>query len=190
MARWAWPQLSSSVRRTGAALDVRIAAIAIAVLVALVLAAFVAYRVLLPRAFVAMGRGALTETGALQVIRLTTSGTALNFDGKPVDAGAGNKYALIDCRFTVPAGEVDFDDFQLVRGRSAKLGDEENVGNHADRGYFFWTFLDSAGTSISEVSGSQNPFNARLAFKVPEDATTGYLFYWGLYWGPLELARP
>lgn len=168
----------------------RIAAIAIAVLLALVLAAFVAYRVLLPRAFVAMGRGALTETDAVQVIRVTTSGTALDFDGKPVDAGAGNKYALIDCRFSVPADKVDFDDFQLVKGHAAKLGDEENVGNHADRGYFFWTFLDAAGNPVSEVSGSVNPFNARIAFKVPEESTTGYLFYWGLYWGPLELGHP
>ena len=149
-----------------------------------------AYRVLLPRAFVAAGRGALTETGSLQVIRVSTSGTALDFDGRPVEAGAGKKYALIDCRFNVPADKVDFDDFQLVKGHSAKLGDEENVGNHAERAYFFWTFLDGTDTPFSEVAGSLSPFNARLAFKVPEDATTGYLFYWGLYWGPLELTRP
>jgi len=28
-----------------------------------------------------------------------------------------------------------------------------------------------------------------LSFKVPSEAPTGYLFYWGLYWGPFDLAK-
>jgi hypothetical protein len=168
----------------------RIVAIGGGVLLAVVLAAFVVYRVLLPRAFVVMGRGALAETGAVQVTRVATSSTAIDFSRKPVEAGAGHKYALIDCRFTVPSDKVDFHDFQLVKERSAKLGHEENVGDQADRSYFLWTFLDASSSPVSGVSGSSSPFHARLAFKVPDGATTGYLFYWGLYWGPLELTHP
>ena len=82
--------------------------------------------------------------------------------------------------------KVDFDDFQLVKERSARLGDEQNVGDNGDRDYFYWTLLDASGTPVDQLPRSSNPFNARMAFKVPRDATTGYLFYWGLYWGPLE----
>jgi hypothetical protein len=54
--------------------------------------------------------------------------------------------------------------------------------------YFGKSFIDASGNPLAEVPGSQNPVTGRIAFKVPRSARTGYLFYWGLYWGPLEFA--
>jgi hypothetical protein len=92
---------------------------------------------------------------------------------------------VVDCRIAAPVDSVDFDDFQLVRDR-AQLGHETNVGDHGDNDYFYWSYLDSSGRPATQPPTAAGPFLARLAFKVPAGATRGYLFYWGLYWGPFD----
>jgi len=164
----------------------KIPAIAISILVIIGIAGYLAYRFLLPRAFVAAGRGVVNDSQVVTVDRVTTAETTADFSGVPVPAGPGYKYVLIDCTINAPAGQVDFDDFQLVKSKAATLGAEENVGDNADRNYFYWSFLDGSGQRLAEVANTQSPVHARIAFKVPSEATTGYLFYWGHYWGPLE----
>lgn len=151
------------------------------------LALVLAYRLLMPRAFVAAGHGSVQDAGAVSVSRVTIGDEAVNFDAKTVRAGAGHRFVLIDCRIAAPANAIDFDDFQLVGARAAKPGGEVNVGDNGDSDHFYWIFLDASGAPAPEVRGSTNPVHARLAFKVPADAKEGYLFYRGLYWGPWPL---
>ena len=136
--------------------------------------------------FVARGRGALSRVEALSIIAVTTAPETMNYDGKRVAAGPGYQYVLLDCRFTVSPNEVNFDDFQLVRDSAATIGQERNVGDNQDDDYFSWTYLDNSGRPGANVPGSVSPFTARLSFKVPRAAEGGYLFYWGLYWGPAQ----
>jgi len=157
------------------------------VLLVIGLAGVIAYRLFLPRAFVTYRRGSMTEAGTLTVSRVTIADETLNYNAKTVRAGDGHKYVLVDCRIAAPASSIDFDDFQLVRGRAAKLGEEVNVGDNADSDHFYWMFLDASGAPAPEVAGSTNPVNARLSFKVPAETGESYLFYWGLYWGPFSL---
>ncbi|HUL04643.1 MAG TPA: hypothetical protein VLV16_15580 [Gemmatimonadales bacterium] len=159
--------------------------------IVVVLAAVVAYRVLTPHqaaqdALVSVGRGVITDVGTVTVIHAGVSPETVDYDGKTVQAGAGHQYVLLDCRIEAPSQDVDFDDFQLVRDR-APLGHEVNVGNHADAGYFYWTYLDASGRPAGQTLATAKAFIARLSFKVPSDVPSAYLFYWGLYWGPFEL---
>jgi hypothetical protein len=55
-----------------------------------------------------------------------------------------------------------------------------------DPDYFFWTFLDPNGTPVDEIDNDATQFDLRLTFKVPVEASRGYLFYWGEYFGPVE----
>ncbi len=163
----------------------KIIAVAAGVLVVIAVVAFAAYR-FVPRAFVTAGRGVVSDPSVLSVTRVATAASTLDFNGQQVQAGTGKKYVLIDCVINAPADRIDFDDFQLVKSRAATLGDEENIGDNVDENYFYWSFLDTSGGPVSEVPKAQNPVRARIAFKVPGDSATGYLFSWGLYWGPLE----
>ena len=151
-----------------------------------VIAAVVLHRTRAPRAFVAAGQGSLMDADNFSVTRVAVAPATVNSDGKDVQAGPGHKYVLLDCRIAAPATGVQFDDFQLVRDSAAETGHETNVGDHGDRDYFFWTFLDDAGSPLMQAPDEPGPFMARLAFKVPADAHRGYLFYWGFYWGPLD----
>jgi hypothetical protein len=157
-----------------------------AVLAVLGVAAWLGYRALLSRALVAGGRGAIKDARVVQVVRVQTAKAAMGYDGKPVDAGPESDYVLIDLRVDAPPDRVDFDDFQLVRGKVPQVGDEENVGDNTDRQYFYWCFVDAVGNAVLEMPTLGQPFMARVAFKVPSSARSGYLSYWGLYWGPLE----
>ncbi len=116
---------------------------------------------------------------------MSVAAATVNYSGKDVPAGAGHRYVLVDCRIEAPVDSVDFEDFQLVRDR-AVLGYETNVGDHEDDDYFYWSYLDGSGRPTSTVPIGTGPVAARLAFKVPVDAARGYLFYWGLYWGPFD----
>lgn len=145
----------------------------------------VAYWSAAPRAFVSLGRGAIGNTNAVTVTSVTVGSEPVDYDGKRVEAGAGHKFVLLDCRFSVPVSQVSFDDFQLVRDRATTLGEEVNVGENDDGDAFYWSLLDGSARPVTELPGSTMPFTARLAFKVPSEAQRGYLFYWGLYWGPL-----
>ena len=139
-----------------------------------------------PRAFVERGRGGVRDTSAVRVTAVAVAAEADNYDGNPVPAGTGSKYVLLDCRITASPNQVDLSDFQLVRERVPRIGTEVNLGNSDDKDYFFWTYLDEAGQRLATPPGSTGPIAVRLAFKVPADIRTGYLFYWGLYWGPLS----
>ena len=163
--------------------------VSVIVLVALVALAWVGYRLLLPRAFVSAGRGALGDARLVQLAATRSAESARDFNGAAVEAGPEHKFVLIDVRIDAPADKVDFDDFQLVREKAARLGEERNVGNNDDRDQFYWAYLDEAGNQVAEVPAAR-PFPARLTFKVPKDARSGFLFYWGLYWGPLDLGTP
>lgn len=156
------------------------------VLVVAVIAIVLYYRSVAPRSFVATGRGAVADAPTITVTRVSVAPATRDYDGKEVQAGRGHKYVLLDCRIAAPANRVSFDDFQLVRDRAATVGDEANVGDNDDSDYFYWTYLDAAGHPVMEAPGVTGPFEARLAFKVPADASRGYLFYWGLYWGPFD----
>ncbi len=143
-----------------------------------------------PRATVTLGRGAIGDSSVVTVVAVATAPATSDYQGKAVQAGPGYTYVVLDCRFAAAVNEVSFDDFQLVRDRVAKLGDEVNLGDNGDADAFYWSLLDPSGHAVAELPGSTNPFMARLAFKVPVDARQGYLFYWGLYWGPLDLTAP
>jgi len=162
----------------------------VAVVLAAVVAAALAYKVFAPGAPVTAGRGPLRNVNALNVTHVMVAPATLDYDGKQVLAGAGFAYVILDCKILAPASQVRFDDFQLVRDRAAKLGDEQNVGDNGDRDYFYWSFLDESGQPALQAPTQTGPFTARLAFKVPAAARTGYLFYWGLYWGPFDLTKP
>jgi hypothetical protein len=108
---------------------------------------------------------------ALSVVAVTTAPETMNYDGR---------------RVAVSPNEVSFDDFQLVRDSVATIGQERNVGDNQDDDYFYWTYLNDSGQPVAAVPGSVRSFTARLSFKVPSDAQSGYLSYWGLYWGPAQ----
>ncbi len=167
----------------------RLVTVSAVVVVALVALAWVGYHLVLPRAFVSAGRGALSDTRLVQLAGTRSARSAQDWNGAAVEAGPEHKFVLIDVRIDAPAEKVDFPDFQLVQEKAARLGEERNVGNNADDGYFYWSYLDDAGNQVADPPEAP-PFPARLTFKVPKDARSGYLFYWGLYWGPLDLGRP
>jgi len=157
-----------------------------------IVAALIAYRIFAPQPivkhpFVTLGRGAISDTTVVTVTGVAVGSETVDYNGKPVQAGPGHRYVLVDCRFAVPVDQVSFDDFQLVRERAASLGQEVNLGDHGDKDYFYWTYLDAAGRPTALPPTAPGPFAARLAFKVPEEAPGGFLFYWGLYWGPFAL---
>jgi hypothetical protein len=158
------------------------------VVLVLVVAALAPYRSLAPRAFVAAGRGPVDDERTISVAHVAVAAATVYCDGKEVPAGPGFQYVRLDCRIAAPVNSVQFDDFQLVRDRAAKVGDETNLGDNGDRHYFYWAFLDPAGRPVTQLSGPAGPFTARLAFKVPADSRRGYLFYWGLYWGPFGVS--
>jgi len=114
----------------------KVFAVIAGVLVTLAVLAWAGYRALRPRAFVAVGRGTLNDVRLIQVTTTRSAPSTMDFNGKAVDAGPEHKYVLIDVRINAPAGKVDFDDFQLVKEKAPKLGEEQNMGDHADLGYF------------------------------------------------------
>ena len=143
------------------------------------------YRFLLPAAFVAVGRGTVSEE-TVSVASVSVDDFAVDESGERVDADPGMKFVNLELNLDGTFADVDIYDFQLVKEKGKSLGSEENVGdNFADK-YFYWTALDSQGQSIELTDYEAKPIRLRLAFHVPEDAEKGYLFYWGEYFGPFE----
>lgn len=139
------------------------------------------------RAVVAAGRGDIRDTSAVEINAIAVAEAALGYEGELVRAGTGWKYVLLDCEIVGAPAEIDLTDFQLVKDRVAELGAETNLGNHEDRDYFYWTYLDEAGQPRATPPEPAGSFVVRLAFKVPAEVRRGFLFYWGLYWGPLDI---
>jgi hypothetical protein len=103
--------------------------------VSLAIAAFVAYRAFAPRAFVSVGRGAITAE-ALGVERVAVQDSATGYNGERVNADVGKKFVSVDIRIAASPTEFDVDDFQLVKAKTAQPGSKENLGDppvEADR---------------------------------------------------------
>ena len=155
------------------------------IIVAIIAGLLLAYRFLLPTAFVSIGRGPISED-SLHIVDVHSDQMSIDEAGQTVQALDGMKFVVIDT--TVDASFLDFDvyDFQLVKARSEKLGEEENVGdNWADNSFLFVLF-DDLGNPTSNYEKTEPPIRLRFSFQVPTDATTGFLFYWGVYFGPIK----
>ena len=138
----------------------RVLAIVVGVVLALAGVAWVGYKVMLPRAFVAVGRGAIDSEKSVEVLRVRTGPNTLDFSGKPVEAGAQHKYVMLDLRINAPAGKSKLDDFQLVREKVSDPSGGGNIGDNTDRDYFYWAYIDANGSPITEVPATQAPFRA------------------------------
>jgi len=153
----------------------------------LAIAAFVVYRAFAPRAFVSAGRGAITAE-LLAVERVAVQDHITADKGQRMNADLGKKFVSLDIRIAAGPTEFDVDDFQLVKAKAAQLGSEENLGDNSQDNYFFWTPIDASGQPASSLDAKSKESRIRLSFQVPTEATVGYLFYWGVYVGPLEFA--
>jgi len=125
-----------------------------AVVVVLAIAAWMAYRFLLVRSFVAAGRGALDSAQVVQVISVTSANSTLDFSGTIVQAGSDHKYALVDIHISAPAGKVDFNDFQLVKEKVSQLGEERISATTA-------TEITSIGPSLMQQATRLPRYPAR-----------------------------
>lgn len=137
------------------------------------------------RGVMVAGRGGLRDTGSVQIISVATAAYTNDFKGRPVAADPGSMYVVLDCQIAAPPNQVDVSDFQLVQSLVADIGAQANLGNHEDTDYFYWSYLDAAGRPVATVPVTAGSFALRLAFKVSAGSREGYLFYWGLYWGPV-----
>jgi len=155
------------------------------IVVVVIAALFLAYRFLLPSAFVSFGRGPINED-SLQILDVRSDATSIDENGQEVRALDEMKFVVIDTSIDAPFLDFDVYDFQLVKGRSEKLGEEENVGDNWAENSFLFVLLDSSGTPTSDFESPTSPLPLRLSFQVPLEATTGYLFYWGVYFGPIQ----
>jgi len=157
----------------------------IQVIVVIVVGLFLAYKFLLPAAFVSYGRGPISEE-SLQILDVRSEAMSIDEFGQAVQALDGMKFVVVDT--TIDASFHDFDvyDFQLVKALSENLGEEENVGDNWADNSFLFVLLDGSGNSITNYESTGSPIRLRLSFQVPTDATTGFLFYWGVYFGPIN----
>ncbi len=105
-----------------------------------------------------------------------------------MNADVGKKFVSVDIRIAASPTEFDVDDFQLVKAKSAQPGSEENLGDNSQDNYFFWTPLDTSGNPTAALDPKSKESRVHLSFQVPKEATVGYLFYWGVYVGPLQFA--
>jgi hypothetical protein len=157
----------------------------VAGLVAVIVGLFLAWRFVVPALFVALGRGPV-DTQTLSVVRVSVSSQVTDSERGVLTSGTGYKFVNVDCRISASPTAVDIYDFQLVKDGASSLGSEQNVGDNLDPDYFFWSFLDSSGAVVNEIGHDVTDFAVRLTFKVPSEASRGYLFYWGEYFGPIE----
>jgi hypothetical protein len=156
-------------------------------IVTLAIAAFFVYRALAPRAFVSAGRGAISAE-VLAVERVTAQDSVAAYKDQRVNADLGKKFVSIEIRIAASPTEFDVDDFQLVKAKTAEVGSEENLGDNSQDNYFFWTPLDASGQPAASLDPKSEESRVRLSFQVPKEATEGFLFYWGVYVGPLQFA--
>jgi hypothetical protein len=158
----------------------------LAIIAVVLVLLYVGYRFLLPAAFVAVGRGAVSEE-TVSVASVSLDDFAVDESGERVDADPGMKFVNLDLDVDGTYSDVDVYDFQLVKEKAPRLGSEENIGdNFADK-YFYWTALDEQGQPVELTDYEAKPIRLRLAFHVPQAAENGYLFYWGEYFGPFDL---
>ena len=157
----------------------------LAIIVVVIAAVFLAYRFLLPSAFVSFGRGPINEE-SLQILDVRSAAESIDENGQTIQALDEMKFVVIDTTIDAPFLDFDVYDFQLVKRRSEKLGEEENVGDNWAENSFLYVLLDASGRPSSDFESPASPVKLRLSFQVPVEATTGYLFYWGVYFGPIQ----
>ena len=155
------------------------------IIVVVVGALFLAYKFLLPAAFVSFGRGPINED-SLQILDVHSAAQSIDENGNAVSALDEMKFVVVDTSVDAPFLDFDVYDFQLVKGKSEKLGEEENVGDNWAENSFLYVLLDSSGKPSSDFESPTSPVNLRLSFQVPLEAKSGYLFYWGVYFGPIQ----
>ncbi|MEO1543505.1 MAG: hypothetical protein AAFR75_05730 [Pseudomonadota bacterium] len=146
---------------------------------------FLGYRYLVPKAFVSIGKGSVSEK-TLLVQSLGSDSIAFSDTGESVEADEGSKFVRFSLDFAGPPSELDVWDFQLVRSRSEKLGEEQNIGDNFSAKYYFWTYLNALGVPIEEPDETQDRTRLQVAFHIDEAEFEGFLFYWGEYFGPYQ----
>ena len=154
----------------------------------LLLVGFLAYRILIPKAFVAAGKKGMTGD-KLKVVKISRATTVSDDKGKPITPVPGNTYVQIDCQVAIPFDQIDVYDFQLVKAKAERLGTEENVGDNTKDNYFFEMPISKDGIELMDFDLKAGDYFIRLIYQIPETETKGYLFYWGEYWGPLALTK-
>jgi len=145
------------------------------IVAAIIVALYLAYRFLLPYAFISMGRGSI-NADAVSVEKIVIEKTVKDDNGKPITADTDNVFATFYINATVPANKFDITEFQIVREKAEKIGTEKNIGDPVNHNYYFWTMLDETDKS-SRFS---------ISFQIPKGEKRGFLFFWGIYWGPYE----
>lgn len=154
------------------------------ILIALIAVAFILYRFVMPLLFVWYGRGPISAE-TVQIEKIVTATSAFNDRHQVVSSSKSSQFVVID--ILVKARFTDFDiyDFQLVKNNTAKLGYEENIGDNSTDNYFYWSILDANGKETTSISDGAET-KIRLYFEIPNETESGYLFYWGEYFGPLN----
>ncbi len=115
---------------------------------ALLVTAFAVYRIMLPKAFIVVGKkGMITEK--LKVVRLSRSLSVID-NGKTIQASPGHVFVQIDYSTSMPADEIDVYDFQLVQGKAERIGNEQNIGDNLGDNYFFWYPTNIEGKEITD----------------------------------------
>ena len=143
--------------------------------VIVILCLYLAYRYLLPYAFVSMGRGPISSD-TLSVEDVLIEKSVKNYDGEQVSADINNKFVTFLVKTSVPSTEFDVYEFQLVKEVAPSIGMEQNIGDNLSDNYYFW----------SMQSETENSSYFSMSFQVPDKEIKGYLFYWGVYFGPYD----
>jgi hypothetical protein len=148
--------------------------IALAILLTL---GFIAYRFVAPKALVEIGKKGMSQN-KLKIIRTFKSNETQDDNNNTIKSIQGNCFINIECSINLPFSQVDIYDFQLVKNKKNKVGTEENVGDNLSDNYFYWDQITQKNNENCYI---------RLTFQIPDSAAEGYLFYWGKYWGPINL---
>ena len=122
--------------------------------------------------------------GSLIIQKISASTSTLDYNGKQISAGESRRFVDIDCHVRRPIKDVDIEDFQLVKAK-AEIGREENVGSNLEDNAFLWHPIDANGNPVEAIPSNASEFWVRLTYKVPSDASTGYLVNRGEYFGPV-----
>ena len=113
---------------------------------------------------------------------VTVSPSAVGDSGKMVLAREGNKFVHLALLIKADLKDIDVYDFQFVKDKASKIGEEQNVGDNMADNSFFWSTQDPETKAAKEI-------RVKLSFQVPKQAQKGYLFYWGEYFGPVEFGN-
>lgn len=155
----------------------------------LLTAVFAVYRIMASKAFITEGKNNMSAE-KVNVVRISRVMTVKNNNDQPVTAFPGHIFMQLDCAISqLPFEQLDIYDFQLVKDKAAIIGTEENIGDNTKANYFFSIPITGDGTELKELNDKATDYYIRLVFQIPDSATKGYLFYWGAYWGPLDLSN-